>query len=193
MYAIHCLCRELFSDFYLAANNVNGNHQLRNLITLHIRVTLLSDVFATAGYAHGRAAVNLLQMLMANTSPQVIADLGALHRASIWENILLKKGLVAKGIDIASTPAVSPRDGNGNTIPAPPADNGDEVTPPVESASADVQNEEETPLPNPPTTRPPSVRDQNAAVVKHLTHGLPGSLAPFFQGQLIAKNTGKRN
>lgn len=130
---------------------------------------------------------------MANTSPQVIADLGSLHRASIWENILLKKGLAAKGIDIASTPTVSTRDGNGNPAPPPAADNVDEATPPVESASNDAQNEaqndEETPLPDPPTARPPSVQDQNAAVVKHLTHGLPGSLAPFFQGQLIIENT----
>ncbi|KAF5354527.1 hypothetical protein D9757_014017 [Collybiopsis confluens] len=78
----------------------NLNFYFRNLIALHVRVTLLSDVFATAGFAHGRGAIALLQTLMNSTTPQVIADLGSLHRASIWENIVFKAALAVQGIEV---------------------------------------------------------------------------------------------
>ncbi|EJD07045.1 uncharacterized protein FOMMEDRAFT_26162 [Fomitiporia mediterranea MF3/22] len=42
------------------------------LITLHVHITLLSDVYSTAGYTHGRHAVGLLQ----NTTVDIIPDLG---------------------------------------------------------------------------------------------------------------------
>ncbi|KAJ7287510.1 hypothetical protein C8J57DRAFT_1707813 [Mycena rebaudengoi] len=137
---------------------VASNQTFRNLVTLHIRVTLLSDVFATAGYAHGRSAISLLQTFMSNTTPQVVKDLGSLHRATVWENIVLKAGLVSKGIDIAATPSSSPL----------------EATP--EQATI--------PLPDPEDPKQGSSRHHNATALKHLTHGLPSSLAPFFQAMV---------
>ena len=81
-------------------------------MTLHIRITLLSDVFATAGYAHGRGAIGLLQTFMNSTSPLVVADLGSLHRASIWENIALNAGLTLRGINLQTSPSSSPLEGS---------------------------------------------------------------------------------
>lgn len=165
-----------------------ANQRFRSLVTLHIRITLLSDVFATAGYAHGRSAIGLLQSLMNNISPQVVADLGSLHRVSIWENIVLNLGLKAKGISLKRSPVPSTlgrrsagrsslnlaeNDGSVNTNEL----NGDLNSP--DGAESMI------------TTSSPSVplrlsgpREQNSAALKHLTNGLPSSLAPFFQAMV---------
>jgi len=169
-------------------DKVNANNQFRHLVTLHIRITLLSDVFATAGYAHGRAAIGLLQTLMNHTTPQVVTDLGSLHRASVWENIALKVGLQAKGIHVVQTPSPSPLErspdrpvielpeqngagaASGSNAPNGAAD-GPAETPPIATPAKEAPTKQETP------------REHNATALKHLTHGLPGALAPFFQGQ----------
>lgn len=165
---------------------MNANYYFRNLVTLHVRITLLSDVFATAGYAHGRAAIGLLQTLMSNTAPQVVKDLGALHRTSIWENIVLKVGLAAKGIDVLQTPSLSPleRSPDQLAIGLP-----DAAGPAPSAATNGAVDDAQAGAPPSSTTKEPEIpkagspREHNATALKHLTHGLPSSLAPFFQGQ----------
>ncbi|KAK1218494.1 E3 ubiquitin-protein ligase tom1 [Marasmius sp. AFHP31] len=167
-------------------NAVNKNHYFRSLVTLHIRITLLSDVFATAGYAHGRAAIALLQTLMSNTSPQVVSDLGSLHRVSIWENIILKKGLSDEGIELPRTPGSPSLEGTPeHTNVDLPEQNG-----PGGPSSALNGNTTDgigpTPAATPPKETPVKVgpRENNALALKHLTHGLPSALAPFFQAMV---------
>ncbi|PBK91673.1 hypothetical protein ARMGADRAFT_968529 [Armillaria gallica] len=166
---------------------VNANYYFRNLVTLHVRITLLSDVFATAGYAHGRAAIGLLQTLMSNTAPQVVKDLGALHRTSIWENIVLKVGLAAKGIDVLQTPSLSPleRSPDQLAIGLP-----DAAGPAPSAATNGAVDDAQAGAPPSSTTKEPEIpkagspREHNATALKHLTHGLPSSLAPFFQAMV---------
>ena len=178
-----------------AEEEVNANYYFRNLVTLHVRITLLSDVFATAGYAHGRQAIGLLQTLMTSITPQVVKDLGSLHRASIWENIVLKLGLQAKGLDLSSSPTISLEatpnqlalglpDGAGvssaqnanGTVEGPAEESRDSSSAANNSASEPKEND----LP-----KADNPRDANATALKHITNGLPSSLAPFFQGLLI--------
>ncbi|GLB37041.1 putative protein with domain of Unknown Function (DUF913) [Lyophyllum shimeji] len=161
-----------------------ANRRFRDLVTLHIRITLLSDVFSTAGYAHGRAAIGLLLTLMNNMSPEVITDLGCLHRAGIWENIALNVGLVSRGITVKSTPPSSPfgRTPNHSTTHLSDLDgtaNG------VHGAASipNVEREHAEP-PSVPPSKPEGPREQNSAALKHLTHGLPSALAPFFQAMV---------
>ncbi|KAK0461087.1 uncharacterized protein EV420DRAFT_1746494 [Desarmillaria tabescens] len=165
---------------------VNANYYFRNLVTLHVRITLLSDVFATAGYAHGRAAIGLLQTLMSNNAPRVVKDLGALHRTSIWENIVLKVGLSAKGIDVLQTPSLSPLERSPDQLaiglpdtagPAPSAATNGTVDGAQSGAPPSTTKEPEIPKAGSP-------REHNATALKHLTHGLPSSLAPFFQAMV---------
>jgi E3 ubiquitin-protein ligase HUWE1 len=173
--------------FSIAEQEEEANQRFRNLVTLHIRITLLSDVFATAGYTHGRSAIGLLQSLMNNMSHQVIADLGALHRVGIWENIVLNLGLKSKGISFLRSQvsssgrnlgrlgvnlpehddSVNPNELNGDLNSA------DGAEPMITTASSSLS----VPLTGP--------REQNSAAIKHLTSGLPASLAPFFQGNWI--------
>ncbi|KAH9485384.1 E3 ubiquitin-protein ligase ptr1 [Psilocybe cubensis] len=182
----------------LAAGDASlANSQFRSLVTLHIRITLLSDVFATAGQAQGRAAIGLLQTLMEHTPLQVLTDLGCLHRASIWENITLNLGLNSKGIDLQLSAASSPLEGSPNQTnielpPVPPlpgllplshpsgarngatASNGTHLGTDLTLGSGGKDN----------TNKQDGPRDWNASSLKHITQGLPNALAPFFQGKL---------
>ena len=160
----------------------DGNQRFRNLITLHIRIALLSDVFATAGYTHGRAAIGILQTLMSDPSQDAVPDLGTLHRACIWENILLKAGLTSKGIDSTTSPDASPLERSPSRASAPPAENDPSIT--TNGIQPEPADMETLPDPKLEPTKPEGPREQNAKALKHLTHGLPSSLAPFFQGRL---------
>ncbi|KAG6850146.1 hypothetical protein H0H93_000531, partial [Arthromyces matolae] len=158
----------------------DANRRFRDLVTLHIRVTLLSDVFSTAGYAHGRAAISLLLNLMSSMSLDVLNNLGALHRASIWENIALNVGLVSRGISIKATPPPSPLGRTPNPSSVHLVDGDESLIPPESS----VTGEDAVPASSgdaPPDTKTNGPQEQNAVALKHLTHGLPAALAPFFQ------------
>lgn len=163
---------------------MNANETFRNLVTLHIRITLLSDVFATAGYAHGRAAINLLQTLMSNMSSQVVSDLGSLHRATIWENITLKVDLAERGIDVVQTPVSSPLAGSPDrsAIALPEPDVASASGSNAPNGAGDAQPDASEPAPSKEIPKRQGPRDHNAAALKHWTHNLPGSLAPFFTG-----------
>ncbi|KAH7927155.1 hypothetical protein BV22DRAFT_1193856 [Leucogyrophana mollusca] len=158
------------------AQSAEGNQQFRNLIALHIRISLMADVFSTAGYAHGRAAIGLLQTLMGEP-PKVINDLGSLHRACVWENILFKAALASKGINVDSSADASPleRSPSQTSLPLP------HTSAPM--IANGVQPELSAPLlpssPESPTKEGP--QESNARALKHLTHGLPSALSPFFQ------------
>lgn len=154
-----------------------ANQQFRSLVTLHIRITILADVFSTAGYAHGRSAIGLLQTLMSDP-PKVVKELGALHRASVWENILFKANMVAKGMEVGPSSQGSPlgRSPSHGSVSLPESNVG--VTPNgVQSGSAPIPAQSSS-LTSPKID---TTREKNAKALKHLTHGLPSALAPFFQ------------
>lgn len=152
------------------------NQRFRNLVVLHIRVTLMADVFSTTGYAHGRSAIGLLQTLMSDP-PKVVTDLGSLHRAFVWENILFKAYITLEGIELGISGGASPLDRSPIhlPIPLPEAGGGATVTNGVQPDSALGDSSSSGRLIK------ETVKDKNAKALKHLTHGLPTALAPFFQ------------
>lgn len=145
-----------------------ANAFFHKLISLHVRITLLSDVYSTSGYTHGRQAVGLLQ----NTSADVIPRLGALHRACIWENIVLKKGLASKGVaGIPSLPSTTEES-------APPSEGNSG------SVSGVVQDSQQSTTPTPPSNnqkKNDTPSDRNAIALKHVASQIPNALGPFFQ------------
>ncbi|KAG6810921.1 hypothetical protein H0H92_009816 [Tricholoma furcatifolium] len=162
-----------------------ANRRFRALVTLHIRITLLSDVFQTVGYAHGRAAIGLLLNLISKISPDVLTDLGSLHRASVWENLALNVGLASRGIAVKPTPPSTPlgRTPNPSTTHLLDGDR-DEVFPLV--GEVVVADDEQEAAPSSSSgavaaSKSDGFREQNATALKHLTHGLPAALTPFFQ------------
>ncbi|KAJ8696871.1 E3 ubiquitin-protein ligase tom1 [Pleurotus ostreatus] len=168
------------------------NRIFRSFITLHIRITLLSDVFATAGYSHGRGAISLLQTLMGDQGPEIVPDLGALHRATLCENLLFKTELKTQGIEGLNTPNASTPLGSPIQGPSalPPA-GGTATTNGVGPSSADGTPPEGS-TPADQSRSKDNIRENNAAALKHLSHGIPASLAPFFQA-LVKMFHARRN
>ena len=164
------------------------------MITLHTRASLLSDIYATAGYAHGRATQTLLQSLIGRT-PSALGDLGALQRACVWENITLKAALSSRGSD------VSPHhyfdvfstwlSGGGTTAvqdgqaPTPAGERtGDTGTPSGAATNGATPAEPSTstaPAALSATEKEEQPRDKNAKGLKHIVTQIPSSLSPFFQ------------
>lgn len=185
IYGLIFLCRAIS----VGEQEEEANRIFRSLITLHIRITLLSDVFATAGYAHGRSAIGFLQSLMNNMSPQVIADLGSLHRVGVWENIVLNLGLQSKGISFKRPPGSSTFGRRSSTHRLSMNLPGDDSSINPNELNGDLNPPDSS---EPMTTiTSPSVpsklngrRERNSAGLKHLTHGLLSCLAPFFQGKI---------
>ncbi|KAF9241543.1 hypothetical protein BU15DRAFT_87134 [Melanogaster broomeanus] len=153
------------------------NQRFRSLVVLHIRVTLMADVFSTTGYAHGRSAVGLLQTLMSDP-PKVVMDIGALHRAFIWENILFKAHIASKGIELGSSGHGSPERSPSHDSVSLPEPSGSSVV--ANGVAANASGAGSSSMSVFPLKKE-SVRDKNAKALKHLTHGLPSALAPFFQ------------
>ena len=117
---------------------------------------------------------------MINLSPEVIRNLGALHRATIWENIVLNVGLLSRGIEVKTTPPSSPfrRTPNQSSTNLPDGENTANNADPVQLITQTMTG---TTSPSTPCKGP---RHQNSLALKHITHGLPSALAPFFQGEL---------
>lgn len=165
-----------------------ANDRFRKLITLHTRTALLSDIYATAGYSHGRATQTLLQSFLGR-NPNPLAELGALHRTCVWENIVLKAALTERGID--TTP--SSHDLFSSLLSAAGAQDLQSTTPAGDAAGATTSAATNGATPGESSTiTPPTVvtkkeeqpRDKNAKCIKHLVVQIPSSLAPFFQCEL---------
>lgn len=152
------------------------------MVTLHLRITLLSDVFATAGYAHGRAAIGLLQTLMNNMSLQVVSDMGSLHRISVWENIVLNNGMIQRKGTVADLPS-SPLESLTHLASMPlTTEGGPSSTNVLNGDLSPPEEVETTSISRDLTSTAGGPRERNLAALKHITHGLPSALAPFFQG-----------
>ncbi|THH06601.1 hypothetical protein EW145_g3974 [Phellinidium pouzarii] len=160
--------------------SLEANSFFHKLVTLHTRIMLLSDVYATAGFTHGRNAVGLLQ----TGTLEIIPNLGALHRTCIWENVVLKNGLVSKGLASLTTSAST----EDIAMPSLPT----EVASEPSSAAVSGQQPTSAPLKD-ETKKADDPRGLNASALKHVASQIPNALGPFFQavGKMILY--GRRN
>ena len=151
---------------------------------MHIRVSLLSDVFGTVGYSHGRGVIPLLHTLMNSCGGQTIPELGALHRAAIWENMVLDSALSTKNILPSSPIETFDATSEMSTVNLGEATNslntvGGTVN--GSRSSGDVtSNGSKRTMP----VHDKTALSRNVVVLKYLIQGIPNTLAPFFQGSL---------
>lgn len=143
---------------------------------------LLGDIFATAGYSQGRALSTLLQSVTGRGAGDIILGLGSLHRASIWENGMLKAKIASSSGQTDEKAPVS--DIHPSEMPVPVSSG---ATTPGASTSAVAQNGSQA---ESPATMTPKAgvsgkvndpREANIKALKHLASQLPNGLAPFFQ------------
>ncbi|KZT26754.1 hypothetical protein NEOLEDRAFT_1062431 [Neolentinus lepideus HHB14362 ss-1] len=161
---------------------LEANRRFRDLVTLHTRVTLLSEVYATASYAHSRATSGFLQILMGRGSPEIVPELGSLHRACVWENIIFKAGLASKGVDLVSSPSESVLD---EETPGESPDLMDEggISSPANGARVADGAHADQPeglSPRKDDSKKDTTRDHNAKALHHLLKQIPSSLSPLF-------------
>ena len=143
---------------------------------------LLGDIFATAGFSQGRALSTLLQSVTGRGAGNILLGLGSLHRASIWEDSMLKADMLSGSAGIGNkvrTPEVILAEtpvpvASGATTPGAPtgvvAQNGSQAESSVTLTPKTAQSEKAT-----------SPRETNIKALKHLASQLPNGLAPFFQ------------
>ena len=135
---------------------------------------LLSDIYATAGYAHGRSTGGLLQTLMNTGASEILPELGILHRACIWENVLLKAQVPEKESELEGSAILSSLQSPGESSSSEPAiaANG------THTSSATVTPTGGSGQEGPRESDP---REENAKSFRHLANQIPGALSPFFQ------------
>ncbi|KAJ3553706.1 hypothetical protein NM688_g3471 [Phlebia brevispora] len=161
-----------------------ANKDLRRLVTLEVRVMLLSDIYSTAGYAQGRASATLLQALTGPEAGNLVSELGSLHRSCLWENILLKNAEKSKRAGAA---------GNSNEDLLQLGDDPAATTSTSATGSVAEANGARI-LPRPPFVVPSqSLKDEtlpdrndprycNSQLLQHITTQLPYNiLQPLFQ------------
>ncbi|KAF8948924.1 hypothetical protein BGZ47_001133 [Haplosporangium gracile] len=70
-----------------------GNLYLHALVSLNALSGLLSDMYLTPAFSHGRNHASVLAAFVAAKGDEVLSGLGKLHRMCIWETIALKCAL----------------------------------------------------------------------------------------------------
>jgi E3 ubiquitin-protein ligase HUWE1 len=169
---------------YLTAleNLPEANKHFRSLVTLHIRVTLLSDVCQAAGYPQGRAINIVLQSLTAPEVNGLIPALGAVYRHSAWEHLNLSRQLNAKGLGHLSQ---SPNDQSAALHTITPSDESDPSGSSLNLPPQLVERQEGEVEPSFSTSCPfggTIVMKQNAKALNHVASELPKTLKNFFTG-----------
>jgi E3 ubiquitin-protein ligase HUWE1 len=134
-------------------------------------VILLSDIYATAGYAHGRSAGGLLQTLMGTGASEILPDLGLLHKACIWENVLLK----------AEVPEKETEPEGLSSLQSPGRPSSSEPAIAANGAHTSSTTVTPTEVPRQEGPRDSDPREENAKALRHLANQIPGAMSPFFQ------------
>ena len=170
--------------FLTAEHQYDANIHFRQLVRLHIHISLFTEIVSHGGhggYGHGRPAISVLQTLMAS---KVMPDLGAVHRACLWENIVLKAGLTSLGVDVAASPDdLSDESSPVQASAATPAAGNTSHT----GVARRRSNPEDLPLTDPDDdNEAKGPRGHNSRALLYLAHGFSAALAPLWQGTMLA-------
>lgn len=160
---------------------LDANVKFRKLIALHTRVTLLADIFSSATYTHGRSSLSLLSGLTGSDTSDILPDIGALHRACIWENIVLKSALSARGVNISRNNQGSLSE--GISLPGQATESSNETD--LGSALPDSDHSPDE-AKSTEGVKKDGPQERNAKALKHIATQIPTSLTPFFQGMLCS-------
>ncbi len=152
-----------------SANVEKLNGRFRSLVQLQNILVVLGEIFQGMAYSHPRNVHTILQPLA--TAPSIIEDLGLVHRAFLWENILLKNAEL-KTSNHSVTEAV------GSSMAVVTSD------PPAPQSPAMVVVD----LPNPSEgldapKEDTSSKSRNTTATAYVVTQIPFSLTPFFQGE----------
>ena len=141
------------------------NTEFRRLVHLNNLLSALCNLYITVGFAHGKVASSFLQALGASSGSTFLPDLGQLHRACIWENILLKMKVASSKITKEAEKKAAETSTEG--ILSPVIERS-ELGAALLDASTDAAKQ--------------TVDEPNFNAIKAIAHSIPAMLTPFFQG-----------
>lgn len=82
---------QMLSPSHSAFKQANADY--RQLVYLNNMLGLLSNIFATTGFAHGKLATQLINAFRAKDGDDVLLKLGNIHRLCLWETCCLEPKL----------------------------------------------------------------------------------------------------
>ncbi|KAF9096459.1 hypothetical protein BGX23_011187 [Mortierella sp. AD031] len=77
----------------LDADVAQGNKLLHALVSLNALSGLLSDMYCTPAFSHGRNHASVLSAFVTAKGDKVLDGLGKLHRMCVWESLTLKRAV----------------------------------------------------------------------------------------------------
>lgn len=150
-----------------------ANEKFRKVVTLSIAINVYSDVYQTLGYSHARSTSTILQALNGTEAPDVLTDIGKVHRAFCWEKVLLVHADKHES-ETTTAPAVSPGVGQPDAASGSSAGPAAQVAD-VSKATGDALSDL--------IAKDSSAPDSSSRVVRYLVDHVSWSLTPFFQGE----------
>ncbi|CAG8513467.1 7938_t:CDS:10, partial [Acaulospora morrowiae] len=142
-----------------------ANSTFRALIALHGYAGLLSDVYCTPVFSHSKSASSVIEAFVGADS-EILSALGRLHRACVWENVILKSTVPKSWYNTPTKmkrPSLLPEISSGvsSLFDEVEKDNADSNEPPVDQNNRQVKN---------------------AKYFKFLVSQIPSCLTSLFQG-----------
>lgn len=164
---------------FLAEDNLTeANKVFQKLTTLYNRITLLADLFSTTMFGHNRSGPIALPGFTGADASKILPELGALHRACIWENIVLKGSLAANNTFSGQNPSTQV-----DSIPSTVQANAVLNEPDTLSAIPGLTSILEGKRTAKESSKKESPQERNSRALKYIATQIPTSLTPFFQGR----------
>jgi E3 ubiquitin-protein ligase HUWE1 len=125
-------------------------------------------MYSSLTYTHGKTATSVLSVFAAPAEADTLAQIGQLHRACVWENILLKKmkPSTGSGTPVASTES-GPASGGEGVVEVPGALSS------AEGTSSAAQDANSTASSSP-----------NFKAVQEVVTNFPLNIVPVFQAAI---------
>jgi E3 ubiquitin-protein ligase HUWE1 len=162
-------------DTELWADLPGLNKLFRDLVSLHTKVTLLSDIAHSASFPHGRGGNAIVHNFVNSDVVGIIPELGSLHRNLMVENLVLNRRLGDLGIV--------------TEVDEPPYDLAKAATSGAHSSenrpTLDQANTTPEQLPAFQQKNISSPASKNAKAISYIGTQLPLALQTLFQGKLL--------
>ncbi|KAI9681270.1 MAG: hypothetical protein M1817_002552 [Caeruleum heppii] len=167
----------------------NGTAFAKSLVTVHTLCCILSESFAQPSYTHRSGQSIFTQVNLADMYIELVAKLGAVRRACVWEEILLQKSIPERWKAMPPSHTSESQAVDANATPAPQTTTVEPSTTVSQSHSAPAEGASQQ---GTMTSTPDDevAQQRNAMTLRYLLSKIPAAVTSFFQGLgklLVAK------
>lgn len=189
-----------------AKSGTSGTKLVKSLVSVHTLCNILYETFSQPIYNSRSSQTVFSQVNLADMYDALVRSLGRLHRACVWEEILLQKSIPDSWKEATRTKGYAMRGEEADEIFGfiSRDESRDEISPETSESTADVVSQgsstQSRTLVAPSTPKKArkvslsrdekSAQFRNVRTLKYLLSQIPSSIIPLFQGlgkALIAK------